>query len=508
MIGLIVFAIAMAATISVLIYLLYMSWFINTLYNFGLQFSYDWASHYHFMLRLGFVLLGMIVTTSVGMFILYRRASKVKTHSVERTRAPIERIKKLTNEKEALRLELWKHKRKPSGVAGYLLLLYGAMAIASSIFYTSSILAFIGLGLAFWGVLFLFIRPVRYVKSSLLDSTSFSSLVTVDRLIADLDCKGKGIYLPPRYLKGLKEGTVFISSKEDITVPTMEEVAKEKVFLKNPTGLCLTPSGLGLTNLFETELETDFAKVDLNYLQDNLPKLFIEGLEIAKDFEMNVHDNMIHVKITESVYKDFCNEVRKKLSNVCSTFGCPLCSSIACALTRSTGKPIIIERIEPSTHGEVVEAYYRILGTISSMDFPSEEQTVVDPIEAPPAEVSPPPPKTAASTEVSAEEVPTAPVKPTGRHLSYLLTKLVGLVLVALGLYTLAWVSWLTWYDITTWSKSLALIFLGSRTGEAISLGIGMKVIHYFLIGLVLLLSGISTFFRKRRRLPNSRVTG
>jgi len=40
---------------------------------------------------------------------------------------------------------------------------------------------------------------------------------------------------------------------------------------------------------------------------------------------------------------------------------------------------------------------------------------------------------------------------------------------------------------MTTWNKSLALIFFGSRTGEAISLGIGMEVIHYFLIGIILL---------------------
>jgi len=75
----------------------------------------------------------------------------------------------------------------------------------------------------------------------------------------------------------------------------------------------------------------------------------------------------------------------------------------------------------------------------------------------------------------------------SSENLSHLLTNLIGLVLVAVGLYTLAWVGWLTWHDITTWGKSLSLIFFGSRTGEAISLGIGMKVIHYFLMGIIFL---------------------
>ena len=122
-----------------------------------------------------------------------------------------------------------------------------------------------------------------------------------------------------------------------------------------------------------------------------------------------------------------------------------------------------------SADGKVIEAYYRILETIPSTDFPPEEQTGVAP-----AGVS-------------------APSKPTERHPSYLLPNLVGLVLAAFRSVILAWVGWLTWYDITTWSKSLALIFFGPRTGEAISLGIGMKVIYYFLIGTTLLLLSLST---------------
>ena len=246
------------------------------------------------------------------------------------------------------------------GIAGGILLLLGAIALASSILYESSIPAFIGLGLAFWGALLLFIKPTRYVKSSLMDSTAISSLTNIDRLITDLNYEGKGIYLPPKYLKALKSGIVFIPSEKAVTIPPVEEVAKGKVFLKNPQGICLTPPGLGLANLYEEELGTDFTKVDLNYLQNNLPKLFIEGLEIAEDLEMSMEDDIIHTKITGSIYKDSCNEARK-LPNICNSLGCPLCSSIACALTRSTGKPVIIEKHEFPQDGKIIEVYYRII---------------------------------------------------------------------------------------------------------------------------------------------------
>jgi len=85
-------------------------------------------------------------------------------------------------------------------------------------------------------------------------------------------------------------------------------------------------------------------------------------------------------------------------------------------------------------------------------------------------------------------------------YLNRLLPNVTCLFLLASGLIILAWVGWLTWHDTTSWGKGVFLIFFGSRTGEAISLGIGMKVIYYFLISLALLLSGLVTLLQKRSK--------
>jgi len=251
-------------------------------------------------------------------------------------------------------------KRSSSEMVAYTFLLSGTLALIASILYTSSVLAFIGLGLAFWGALLLFIRPKKYVNTSLLDSTFLSSFRTIDRIVTDLNYKGKGIYLPPRYLKSRKGGTVFISSKRDLIIPPAEEVAEEKVFLENPNGICLTPPGLDLANLYEEKLKKDFAEVDIDYLQNNLPKLFIEDLEIAEDLEISVESNGIQVIITESAYSGLCKEARR-LSDLHSSIGCPLCSSIAIALTRATRKPIIIEKTETPKDRKTIEVHYQII---------------------------------------------------------------------------------------------------------------------------------------------------
>jgi hypothetical protein len=82
--------------------------------------------------------------------------------------------------------------------------------------------------------------------------------------------------------------------------------------------------------------------------------------------------------------------------------------------------------------------------------------------------------------------------------LSLLRPHIVFLSLVGSAALVLAWVGWLTWIDITVWNKDIGTIFFGSRTGEAISLGIGMTVIYYFSIGMLLLATGVVLFLRKR----------
>jgi len=82
--------------------------------------------------------------------------------------------------------------------------------------------------------------------------------------------------------------------------------------------------------------------------------------------------------------------------------------------------------------------------------------------------------------------------------LGHLLPYLFNFFLITSGLIIMAWVAWLMWYDVTWWNKDIFLIFFGSRTGEAISLGISMKLFDYFLIGLLLPLSGLVISSRRR----------
>ena len=273
-----------------------------------------------------------------------------------------------------------RHKISPTRLVSVFLLALGLIALAFSIIYTSSILAFIGLGLTFWGALLLYVGTEKYVKQTLLDPTITPSLTNLNQILTELKYQGKPTYLPPKYLKDFETTKIYIPKNKNTTLPTPETIQQQenKTFLKNPEAALITPPGLALSKLFENTLGKTFIIVNIEYLQQNLPKLFIEDLEIAEDLEIRIEphkvakkiadsvsvtqlkNDIIHVKITNSIYTDTCKQTRE-LSHVCGAIGCPICSAIACAIAKASGNPVTIEKTKCTEDAKVIEAYYRIL---------------------------------------------------------------------------------------------------------------------------------------------------
>jgi hypothetical protein len=279
----------------------------------------------------------------------------------------IQTIENLQKENEMLRREVLKSKRTPSGKIGFILLIVGALTLTGSVINSSAVLAFIGLGLTFWGALFLFARPIKFVKSALLDFTAISTYTTIDRIIQHLNYKGKPIYIPPypkeaylpEYLKGLKEMIVFIPAENTVALPTIEEMAKKQFLLNNPKGICVAPPGYGLVDLFEKELKITFTQINPEQLYNSLPTVIVNNLELAKELEINPENNLIHLKMIDPAYKDLYAKERgfKSIHQI----GCPLTSAIACALAKTTGKLVVIVRDKISSDLKTIEVWYQTL---------------------------------------------------------------------------------------------------------------------------------------------------
>jgi len=109
--------------------------------------------------------------------------------------------------------------------------------------------------------------------------------------------------------------------------------------LGNPSAVLVTPPGARLAQLFENVLETNFNRVNLEYLQQTLPELLIEDLEIAQSFDMKIENDKVHVRYEDSMYSD--PNVKTEQLGIYSAFGSPLSSAIACSIAKVTGRLVI-----------------------------------------------------------------------------------------------------------------------------------------------------------------------
>ena len=220
----------------------------------------------------------------------------------------------------------------------------------------------IGLGLLFFGIIFTYFSSDEYVKKSLLDTTVSSQQATLKNIIQKLGYDGDVVYLPPKYLRNPEVSEAFVSKRRGGRLPKFEQSQSgdQDFSVDDPCGLRFTPPGAELSKLFEKTLGTNFISVDLQYLRQNMPKLFIEELEIAQDFEIEVEDNKIRVEIQDSVYSTSDVEAEES-SSVHSILGSPLSSAIACALAKATNKPVVIEKQQTSKNGKDVTIEYHTM---------------------------------------------------------------------------------------------------------------------------------------------------
>jgi hypothetical protein len=247
-------------------------------------------------------------------------------------------------------------RRSSSGLIGYGLTGIGALSLVTSVVSASTVLAFIGLGLTFWGALLLFIRPRYYVRTDLMDSTALSSLKTIDRVITGLGYNEKGIYIP---VNNPEKAVVFVPSRPLEKIPKPEEI-ENQTFVKNPEGITIVPPGMALANLFEKELGVKFTDWSLEEMTKRLPKLLIENLEMAQDCTITKDGDRVSFRFVESVFSEFCAKL-KGSTKVCSSMGCPMCSAMACVLAQVTHRPVKFDEDRFSIDRGTVDSSYVLL---------------------------------------------------------------------------------------------------------------------------------------------------
>ncbi|MFX0208625.1 MAG: hypothetical protein ACFFDT_21770 [Candidatus Hodarchaeota archaeon] len=267
-------------------------------------------------------------------------------------------VEQLERDKQELLRELRRLKRKPEGRIGYLLLALGLALLALAVYYSHNVSAFIGIALSFWGALLLYIRPTRFIRKEILDTIT-EPLVSYHKLVEELGYEGTPRHISPSTLWGLRNTVLYIPKLNHTITHTNEQLSSDDIVIDNPRAIKLNPPGQSLSRLIEEELKTNFSTVDLEYLQYNLEKALVEGLEIMETFQMELNESTVHVEMKDAIfYETIKGQIESKKQQ---KIGDPLNSAIACILARSTRKPVVIENIQTEPREKTIKTDFKLL---------------------------------------------------------------------------------------------------------------------------------------------------
>jgi len=187
-------------------------------------------------------------------------------------------------------------------------------------------------------------------------------MITLDQMIRELNFQGQATYLPPKYLKDIEANRIFIAKDKETTLPNPNEflTQEDNFLIHSKQGISFEPPGGELTRLLENTLGTSFTQANLPDFGRTIPKALIEDLEIAQNVEIRIQGSKISITLENTPYAPLCTETQK-LNRISSSVGCPLCSALACALAKSTGNPIIIEKEETDQNNRTIVVEYRVL---------------------------------------------------------------------------------------------------------------------------------------------------
>jgi hypothetical protein len=271
----------------------------------------------------------------------------------------------------------WSYQVRPK-LTGLFFILIGLALIMSR---EDSLFQKIGFSAIFIGIFLIFIVTEKAIPKVLFDAQMLSNMELLHSIIKDQKLKGNGIYIPTgknlskervfvpilennnQYNFKLKDDTVFITEIEVGALSKDRSVILSNSndtspFKKTDVGVVFAPPGLEILESIEGEKGKTTKDLNIGELEKYL-QIMIGGFEIIRDLSIKMDgEKNISVVITHLNYKDVCSKIYKDMGIICRQTGCPICSSILCALTRSLNKKIRIEDVK--VKNELVEYKLKI----------------------------------------------------------------------------------------------------------------------------------------------------
>jgi hypothetical protein len=113
---------------------------------------------------------------------------------------------------------------------------------------------------------------------------------------------------------------------------------------------------LGILDKIEQEQSTNVSTIPLSDLVETLPEL-LGKLNLSKEITMTNDGDETTLQIKESLYLKLYDQ-NYNLRSI-RLLGCPLVNAVACAIAKSSGKSVTLQKLEISPDGKTTTATFK-----------------------------------------------------------------------------------------------------------------------------------------------------
>lgn len=270
-----------------------------------------------------------------------------------------EKIKILEAQNSRLQSELSKVKRKPEGEVAYILLALGLILSTLAVIHSHNVSAFLGIALTFWGALLLYAKPANFIRKEILEKSIEGFMTDMEHFLEKQNFVGIPKYVSLGTLAGFKKVKIVLTKTDSSQLPSDEQLSDDRMFLDEPPAMILKPPGFELSKLIEQELNVDLLSMSISDLLKHLEKALVEGLEIAKSFKAEFHDDIVQAIFQDTTFDAIIKQI--DINGTIKYIGDPLISAVACILVLNTRQMMVIKTIEFDDLNNSTTVIYEII---------------------------------------------------------------------------------------------------------------------------------------------------
>ncbi len=189
--------------------------------------------------------------------------------------------------------------------------------------------------------------PVILHRATVEKSTAESMLKTnveplID-IIEDLEVDGKGVVLPTG--KNLSESKTYVPAGEIDRVPELYDEMTLVTGMSDEMGISIQSAGKPLVDEAKKRMDYDPKGEGIESSRECMGVL-TNGLNLAKSFSFREEGRSYKLRITLGGYDGFCQGLRNRKERICTSVGCPICSSYMICAVEGLDKPLQIEDLK------------------------------------------------------------------------------------------------------------------------------------------------------------------